>query len=136
MDPGMQPGEVIEALLAAFERDDVKEEVLLPAWLTLNGTTGIHSAGFCHAASEVLFRLTGRNDVWQVRKIMDPVVWNHGTHYFLKDRASGATVDITADQYTSRGIAIPYDLSRRGNFRLVSTRSLQLAERAGLPPLE
>ena len=78
--------EIIKILRAAFERDDVKRAVLDTERYTLNIQTAIHSTGFCFTASEVIFRLTGGKENWNIKRIVDPKDWNNGTHYFLVNK--------------------------------------------------
>jgi len=113
----MEELEIIRILQNAFKVDDIKRQVLEHNWYQLNIETGIASTGFCFAASEVLFRLTGETEIWMVKSINDPAQWNNGTHYFLERRQNKEIVDITSDQYTRREIAIPYHLSKGKGLR-------------------
>ena len=131
----MNEHHIINMLRNSFSDDNIKQQVLDVNWYQLNIKTGIHSTGFCFYASEVLFRLTGGNHIWQVRYIQDPTHWRNGTHYFLKRRANNEVVDITADQYTERGIIIPYCDGRGNRFRLISNKARCLARLSGLGEL-
>ena len=122
---------IINALQNAFERNDVKEEVLDDYWYKLNVETGIHSTGFCFSASEVIYRLNGK-DNWKVLSLKDPDHWSNGTHYFLENRHSKEILDITRNQYEERGIEIPYDLGKGRGLRNVSNNAKTLAQMAGL----
>jgi len=108
----MNETDIINILRNSFSNDTIKRQVLDENWYQENINNGIDSTGFCFAASEVLHRLTGGTIIWQVVSINDPRDWNNGTHYFLKRRQNSELVDITADQYTSRGINIPYAVGR------------------------
>jgi len=70
---------VIDSLQKAFECDDIKEKVLKPEWLLKNRESGIHSTGFCYAASEVIYRLTGGSAMW-IRMAISKNDWIHGGH--------------------------------------------------------
>ncbi len=60
---------VIDSLHKAFKRDDVKEKVFRPEWLSRNRDKGIHSKGFCYAVSTVIYRLTGCSEKWKKMSI-------------------------------------------------------------------
>ncbi|MTI19785.1 hypothetical protein E1176_02000 [Fulvivirga sp. RKSG066] len=122
---------IISALHNAFERNEIKEAVLDDYWYKLNIKTGIHSTGFCFAASEVIYRLNGK-DNWKVLSLKDPDHWNNGTHYFLENRHSKEILDITRNQYEERRIEIPYDLGKGRGLRNVSNKAKTLAQMAGL----
>ena len=127
----MELKKIINALHSAFERNDVKEAVLDDYWYKLNIKTGIHSTGFCFAASEVIYRLNGKNN-WKVFSLKDPEHWNNGTHYFLKKRQSKEILDITRNQYEERNIEIPYNLGKGRGLRNISNKANTLAKMAGL----
>jgi hypothetical protein len=131
----MNETEIINILLNSFSNDTIKRQVLDENWYQVNIDNGIDSTGFCFVASEVLYRLTGGTNVWQVVSINDPRDWNNGTHYFLKRRVGDEIVDITADQYTSRGINIPYAVGRGRGLCFVSNKARLLARLCGLGEL-
>jgi len=131
----MNETDIIIILRNSFSNDTIKRQVLDKNWYQENINNGIDSTGFCFAASEVLYRLTGGTSIWQVVSINDPRDWNNGTHYFLKRRQNSEIVDITADQYTSRGIIIPYALGRGRGLRFVSNKAELLARLCGLSEL-
>lgn len=127
--------DIINILRNSFSNDIIKRQVLEENWYQENIDSGIDSTGFCFAASEVLYRLTGGTNIWQVVSINDPKDWKNGTHYFLKRRQNNEIVDITADQYTSKGIIIPYEVGRGRGLRFVSKKARLLARLSGLGEL-
>ena len=131
----MNETDIINILRNSFSSDLIKRKVLDENWYQENIDSGVDSTGFCFAASEVLYRLTGGTNIWQVVSINDPRDWYNGTHYFLKRRQNSEIVDITADQYTSRGIIIPYDVGRGRGLRFVSNKARLLARLSGLGEL-
>lgn len=126
---------IIETLRRSFQDDNIKRQILNTHWYQLNIDSGIDSTGFCFSASEVLYRLTGGNAIWQVRYLHDPNHWNNGTHYFLKRRTNNAIIDITSDQYTDREIEIPYNNGRGRGLRNISNNARLLARLSGLGEL-
>lgn len=131
----MNETDIINILRNSFSNDIIKRQVLDESWYLENIANKVDSTGFCFAASEVLYRLTGRSDNWQVVSINDPRDWNNGTHYFLKRKHNSEIIDITADQYTSRGINIPYEVGRGRGLRFVSRKARLLARLSGLGEL-
>ncbi|UII32161.1 hypothetical protein LVD17_28150 [Fulvivirga ulvae] len=140
----MNENDIIQALRKAFSNDHIKRQVLDIGWYEKNIESGIDSTGFCFAASEVLYRLTGASHTWQVNYLQDPDHWNQGTHYFLWRRNEDGEVDkanynhikdITADQYTLRNIDIPYEQARARGLPFVSRRARLLARLSGLGEL-
>jgi len=131
----MNEKEIINILRNSFSNDTIKRQILDESWYHQNIDSGIDSTGFCFVASEVLYRLTGGKNNWQVVSINDPKDWNNGTHYFLKRKLNSEIVDITEDQYTSRDIIIPYSLGRGGGLRFVSNKARLLARLSGLGEL-
>jgi len=127
--------DIINTLRNSFSNDAIKQQVLDENWYQRNIVNGIDSTGFCFSASEVLYRLTGGTNVWLVVSINDPRDWENGTHYFLKRRANNEIVDITANQYTLRGINIPYAMGRGHGLRFVSNKARLLARLSGLGEL-
>ena len=124
----MKLDEIISRLELAFVNPEAQVAVLHPDWLHKNRETGIHSTGFCYAASEVIYCLTGGNNTWKVRRIPETDWPNEGTHYYLENRHTQEHLDITSDQYTQRGLIIPYHLSKGASFRGISNRARRLAE--------
>lgn len=127
--------DIINILRNSFSNDNIKQQVLEENWYLKNIDSGIDSTGFCFSASEVLYRMTGGTNVWQVVSISDPRDWNNGTHYFLKRRENNEIVDITADQYILRGINIPYEIGRGRGLRFISNKARLLARLSGLGEL-
>jgi len=126
---------IIVALKKAFKSEEIKKAVLDDHWYRLNIKTGIHSTGFCFAASEVIFRLNGGTDNWKVVYLKDPDHWNNGTHYFLENKHENTILDITRCQYEERGIKIPYDLGKGRGLMKISKKARILAKLAGLGEL-
>lgn len=120
----------LEALVidikSIFNNEDVKASVLDNEWLVKNKNTGIHSTGFCFSSCEVIYRLTGGKNRWFIKSI-DKSIWDEGTHYFLQDKLTNEILDVTSDQYTDRGIDIPYTLGKAKGLRNVSNRAKKLA---------
>ena len=131
----MNETDIINILRNSFSNDAIKRQVLDENWYQENIDNGIDSTGFCFAASEVLYRLAGGTNIWQVVSINDPRDWDNGPHYFLKRRKNNEIIDITADQYTSRGIEIPYAVGRGRGLRFVSNKARLLARLSGLGEL-
>lgn len=123
--------DITNKLLKAFERDDVKKAVLEPEWFEKNHVNRIHSTGFCFAASEVIYRLTGGKEIWKKVSISKRN-WEHGGHCFLIHKITNQIFDITDDQYKKLKIEIPYELGKAGGFRQVSTKANNLSKLAGL----
>ncbi len=112
----MDLDEIILKLKKAFERDDVKRAILKPEWYKKNIESGVDSTGFCYAASEVIYRLTGGKEKWKKVAIPEKE-WEYGGHCYLINKETNEILDITADQNTSLGIEIPYDKGIAGGFR-------------------
>lgn len=129
----MELDEIILKLKKAFERDEVKKAVLKPEWYTKNKESGINSTGFCYAATEVIYRLTGGKEKWKKVAISENK-WEHGGHCFLENKETGSILDITDDQYKSQQIDIPYKFGCPGGFYPVKPKSKAriLAQMAGL----
>ena len=129
----MDLDKIIKTLKEAFKRDDVKKAVLKPEWYEKNIKNGIHSTGFCYAASEVIYRLAGGKEKWKKVAIPEKK-WEYGGHCYLINKETGDILDITADQNTSLGITIPYDKGIAGGFRTkdFGKKAKLLAEMAGL----
>lgn len=125
--------EIIQRLKQAFEEDNVKRVVLQPEWYRKNVESGIHSTGFCYAASEVIYRLDGGKDKWK-KMAISKSNWEFGGHCYLENKETGERLDITDDQYTSKNIDIPYYKGKSGGFRTndFGIKAKQLAEMAGL----
>lgn len=131
----MQESKIINMLKEAFKDDKIKRQVLDSNWYQLNIERGIDSTGFCFSASEVLYRLTGGTQIWMVKRLIDPTNWNQGTHYFLLRKSNNEIVDITSNQFTERGIQIPYERGRGTGLRNISNKARFLARLAGLGEL-
>jgi len=125
--------EIIIKLKDAFKRDEVKKAVLKPEWYNKNIESGIHSTGFCYAASEVIYRLTGGKEKWK-KVAISKKNWKYGGHCYLVDKETGNRLDITDEQYKSAKIDIPYEKGRAGGFRTkdFGKNAKILAEMAGL----
>ncbi|MFT6638808.1 MAG: hypothetical protein ACJAYP_001394 [Flavobacterium sp.] len=131
----MEIEEIIKKLKVAFEKTEVKEQVLDAYWLQLNLNSGIHTTGFCFSASEIIYRLTGGKEKWLIKSINDPKDWNNGTHYFLQDKETEEVLDITSSQYTERGIVIPYEKGKARGLQRVSIKAKKLIELTDLGEL-
>ena len=121
---------LILKLRTSFADEAVKKSVVDEKWLRKNNESGIDSTGFCFAASEVIYRLCGGKDKWKVMSISSKD-WEFGSHYYLQDRNSGEILDITSDQYTEKGLTIPYQLGKGKSFRAVSRKAKNLAKAIG-----
>ena len=122
---------IIKHLKVAFSKDEIKEVVLESEWLIKNRASGIHSTGFCYAASEVIYRLTGGKNNWK-KVAISKAKWEHGGHCYLINKGTNTILDITSDQYELLGISIPYELGMPGGFRQVSKKANKLSVLAGL----
>lgn len=125
--------EIKQRLKQSFKDDAIKHAVLDSDWYDKNINSGIHSTGFCYAACEVIYRLTGGKDKWKKFAISKDK-WTLGGHCFLVDKETGERLDITSDQYTSQDINIPYDLGKAGGFRTkdFGIKAKKLAKMTGL----
>jgi hypothetical protein len=123
--------EVVSHLREAFKKEEIKKAVLSEDWYRRNKESGIDSTGFCYAASEILYRLFGTSEVWKV-KVISEKKWEHGSHYYLEKKADGSIFDLSADQYTAKGITVPYNLSRPGLLRRPSKGAQLLAKEIGV----
>jgi len=131
----MNEFQIIEILKKSFADDDIKRQVLDENWYNLNIENNIDSTGFCFAASEILYRMTGGKSVWKIISINDPNDWNNGTHYFLLRKSNNEIIDITANQYTDRGIEIPYEKGKARGLRFVSRKAKLLSRLSDLGEL-
>jgi hypothetical protein len=123
---------LISSLRYAFAKEEVKNAVVDAYWLAINRESGIDSTGFCLPASEVIYRLCGGKDKWQGMSISRKD-WKHGGHVYLQDRTTGEILDITADQYTGKGLAIPYHLGKDRSFQDISSdQAKKLAKAIGI----
>lgn len=93
---------------------------------TLHCTTG-----HCYAASEALwYALGGMDGPWRPMTGKD----EEGTHWWLVNTETGETVDVTAEQYTSRGKEPPYHTGKRIGFltKNPSKRAQAILRKAGV----
>ena len=129
----MELREIISKLQEAFKRDDVKKAVLGSDWYKKNLDSGIHSTGFCYAASEVIYRLDGGKEKWKKVAISE-ANWTLGGHCYLENKLTGDILDITAEQYLLMDIEIPYNKGKGGGFRTndFGNKAKLLAEMSGL----
>jgi len=121
---------LIAKMKEAFKDPVLQREVLDDFWYKFNQETGIPEAGFCFAAIEVLYRLTGGKDEWFIRRLSD-AEWDNGAHYWLERKYNGEIVDITKEQFTERGIEIPYHLGKPRGLFIISNKAKRLAEYIG-----
>jgi hypothetical protein len=131
----MELESIISALRQAFPVMDIRRAVLTPEWLEENINNNIASTGFCYAASEVIYRLTGGRENWKKVSISRQN-WMHGGHCYLINKHTNQRLDITSGQYENRNIVIPYDLGVPGGFRRISQQAITLSELAGLGELK
>lgn len=129
----MELNEIILKLKDAFKNEEVKKAVLKEDWYQKNIESGIDSTGFCYAASEIIYRLSGGKENWKKASISEKK-WEHGGHCFLINKKNGEILDITADQYTLKNIKIPYEIATYSGFRTpdFSNSARKLAQSAGL----
>jgi hypothetical protein len=123
--------DIISKLKVAFSNIEIKKAVLENEWLLKNQENGINSTGFCYAASEVIYRLTGGKDNWKKVSI-SKTKWEYGGHCYLINKHTNKILDISSDQYELLNISIPYNLGVAGGFRRVSERANKLSVLAGL----
>lgn len=69
--------------------------------------------GHCYVASEALYHWLGASDRFHVYRGRDD---KDVVHWWLVDIKTGEIVDVTADQYYSKGLKPPYEQGRRGTF--------------------
>jgi hypothetical protein len=105
----MELQNIITKLKAAFQREDVKKEILDQEWFIRNIDSKIDCTGFCYVASAVIYVLTGADNTWTIMRIKGNSEWGkiHGGHCYLKNKQTGEILDITEDQYRLRDIEIP-----------------------------
>jgi hypothetical protein len=123
----LELNEIVDRLTYSFKDEQLKKDILTAEYYLLNKETGIHSVGFCYTASEVIFRLTGEYKRWKPMLISGKL-WKHGNHYYLIDKQDNSIMDLTADQFTERGITLPYELGKFKPFRNTSNRAKLLME--------
>jgi len=80
--------------------------------------------GHCYVASEAFYHLCGGKEVFTPMVMQVPT----GTHWFLKQKESGAIIDLTADQFD---LELDYSTARGTGFltRLPSARTTTLIGR-------
>jgi hypothetical protein len=83
----------------------------------------------------VKFYKPEKNGLFKARLVNIDNLWNGGTHYFLEKKSNKEILDITSDQYTKRGIAVPYELAKGTGLRNISKKARLLAELSGLGKL-
>ena len=66
------------------------------------------SDGFCRAASVNFALMMGGGPDWKLMYIGN--LWTYGPHHYLLHTPSKTILDLTYDQYTNAGIAVPYSL--------------------------
>ena len=122
---------IIENLRSSFQSIETKKKVVSTDWFEKNIDSNIDSTGFCFAASEVIYRLTGGKKVWFI-KCINKKDWEYGPHYFLEKKENNQLLDITANQYLEKGISIPYELGKAKGLRCISKKAQILASSCGL----
>ena len=127
--------QIIKQLKVAFIKEDVKKAILKPEWFEKNINSQVHSTGFCYAASEVIYRLSGGEKNWKKVSIAESE-WDHGGHFYLINKKTNEILDISSDQYTEHNIYIPYELGKVGGFRALTNSAKKLSELAGLGELK
>ncbi len=91
----------------AFKIPAVKRMVFPENW---NAFT-YDSDGFCLTSSYMFAQTMNQNSGhkdWQLMYINE--LWTYGPHHYLKHIPSNTVFDLTYDQYTHYGLAIPYDI--------------------------
>lgn len=86
------------------------------------------TTGHCYAASEAAFHLLGGGEHWMSCCGRDE---DGGTHWWLKNKASGEVLDLTSAQFTHFGKIPPYANGRPVGFltKLPSKRAVVIIER-------
>lgn len=86
------------------------------------------TTGHCYAASEAAFHLLGGSQHWMSCCGRDE---DGGTHWWLKNKASGVLLDVTSQQFTHFGKTPPYSNGRPVGFltKLPSKRAVVIIER-------
>jgi len=129
----MELEDLISKLKQAFSKQEIKKAVLDQEWYSKNIETKIDSTGFCYAACEIIYRMTGGKERWKKYAISKDK-WNDGGHCYLMDKKDNSILDITSDQYLLNGIDIPYHLGVAGGFRTkdFTKKARLLAEMANI----
>ncbi len=112
----MQLEDLIKAIRHSFTIPQVKKAVLDAEWFEKNNNSGVDSTGFCFAACQVIYKCSGQKEKWTI-KIISRTLWEYGSHYYLQDKITGEILDITSDQYSEKGISIPYTLGKGTGIR-------------------
>lgn len=124
----LTPTGACACLRASFDSDAARALRSLP-WRA--DPLAVDSAGHCYVACEVLYHhLGGPLGAWR------PVHMRHegASHWFLRDRYSGAVMDPTSDQFHKPPTAADYARGRGCGFltRNPSKRAVKLAALAGI----
>ena len=100
----------------AFTQDEVKKATFItPEDKTWN--LGYDSAGFCRVAS-ISFAVAMDFHEWQLMGI-DEKSWSGGMgHHWLKHVPTGKVFDLTYDQFTVKGLKLPYHLGHEAKYNL------------------
>lgn len=102
------------------------DDLLKPVYRQM---TGRHlTTGHCYAASEAAFHLLGGSQYWMSYCGRDDT---GGTHWWLKNKASGELLDVTSQQFTHFGKTPPYSNGRPVGFltKLPSKRAVVIIDR-------
>jgi len=120
----MSPFELIRHLQSALT-----PELLKPAWRTRAANEHL-TFGHCYVVTEALYHLYGRSRGYEPRVVQVPEL--DTTHWWLQN-AEGKVLDGTAEQFTTKGIEIPYARGRGSGFltKEPSKRCKILIQRAG-----
>lgn len=79
-------------------------DLLKPEWRRIAARKRCWLSGHCYAASEAIYHMLGGSDAGWVPQVLNHEAWPEGlargqTHWFLRNRRTGAVVDATSGQF-------------------------------------
>ena len=85
-------------------KNSLTPDLLKPEWRRIAKRKGCSLAGHCYAASEALYHMMGGSEAGWVPQVLTSAAWPEGlskgqTHWYLRNRRTGAVVDATAEQF-------------------------------------
>lgn len=120
--------------LVAAVQSALSPDLLKPEWRKIAKRRRCPLTGHCYAASEAIFHMLGGADKGWVPQVLSNRTWPDGlrkgqTHWFLKNRLTGAIIDATSAQF---GALVPRHEAGVGTgflTRLPSRRAAEIMSR-------
>ncbi|NTF17487.1 hypothetical protein G6L37_03655 [Agrobacterium rubi] len=116
-------------------KKSLSPDLLKPEWRRIAKRKRCSVSGHCYAASEALYHLMGGSASGWVPQVLTHASWPNGlskgqTHWFLKNRLTGAIIDATSEQFLP--LAPQHDAGKGTGFltRNPSRRASIIIERA------